>query len=207
MRPNTRGAIYFGDRLNEACSVLGVNGTMLRDAAVISTGTFTKLRRRYRGSPVEEATRNKIIEFLNDRTDERARARFAVIKLDLENDVLVPAWCQLTDQARIAASTAAPFVRNQIMKVDHIDRAHITALLRGGFAVRKHVLPVAKHIFANCSANRIQLPDCDSADDLISEEDFDHNLCFPLIYQRQNRMRLPQLGLAGERQTLVAQRA
>ncbi len=204
MRPNTRGAIYFGDRLSDACTVLSVNGTMLRDAEVISTGTFTKLRRRYRGLPVEEATRNKIIEFLKDRTDDRARVRFAAIKLDLENDVLVPAWCQLTDQARIAANNVRPFVRTKVMRADHIDHAHIAALLRGGYAVRKHVFPIAQHIFENCQAAEIQLPGCNSSDDLINDEAFDHNICCPSIYPRENRLRLPQLGLTDGRQMLSA---
>lgn len=192
---NTRAAIFYGDRLSEACRVLGVTGTIFDDADIISSGTFTKLRRRFRGSAVEEATRDRIIEFLKDRADGQAMARLKEINLDLENDVLVPAWYQLTDQARIAATKVRPFIRNSTMKADHIDERHLASLMRGEFAVRKHIIPLAQHIFTNCQVNQIELPRCEAAIDLINEENFDHNICFPQIYRRVNRVRVPQLGL------------
>lgn len=145
---STRAAVYYGDRFNDACRILGVSSSILRDAKIISTGTTTKLRRRYKGDPVEEATRDRIVEFLLDRSDPVACDKLAAKGIDVEANVLLPANWRLTDHACELARRLPTYVRDGAMRWDHIEEHQVDLMLEGGHAVHKHVYSIASHILS-----------------------------------------------------------
>jgi hypothetical protein len=161
--------------------VFSAKGTVLTAAHVISAATYTKLRRRYRGQPVEQATRDKLVEYFASRRNAAIDARLAAMNVDVET-ALLPATFRLTKQARDCAKDVPSFKRDITMKRDHIDDRQVARILRGAYAVHKHLHPIACHILRACQDLEIDLPGCDSADDLIEESD-DHNICFPLAYR------------------------
>jgi hypothetical protein len=197
----TRAAVFYADRLGDACRILCVNGTILRDAKIVSTGTYTKLRRRFKGAPVEEATKDRLLEYFWDRMDDRARARFAASFLDLDQILLPATWC-LSDVACHYSGRVPPFRRSRMMKSDHVDTLQIDRMLRGHFAVRKHLYPVAQHIFNSCKEAGFDLRGLQSPDELL-EEHWDHNSCFPVIYNQHRRIQSPLLDLRDPSSSVV----
>lgn len=182
----TRAAVYYGDRFNDACRILRVSSTMLRDAEVISTGTTTKLRRRYKGEPVEEATRDRIVEFFLDRADPAALDKLAAKNIDIETNVLLPANWRLTEHACGLAKGLPSYVRDAAMKWDHIEDHQIRLMLRGGHAVHKHVHSIARHILsaaarAGLDTRRIE------PENLLDQSD-DNNTVQP-VYREASRLR------------------
>src|ERR1051325_3147810 len=185
---STRAAVYYGDRFRDACLILGVNGALLRDAKVISTGTTTKLRRRYKGEPVEREKRDDIIRFFIQRTDDAVRRRLAEKEIDLERDVLLPANWRLTKEAGDLARELPPHTRDAVMKWDHIDDQQIRQMLRGGHAVHKHVYSIARHLFSAGMHLGHDMRGSTSADDLLDQSD-DDNKCHPVYRRRREAKR------------------
>jgi hypothetical protein len=176
---STRAAIYYGDRFNDACRILRVNSTLLSDAKIISPGTTTKLRRRYKGQPVEGAKRDDIVEFFIDRArDPLLHSKLASRGIDLESNVLLAANWRLTEEACDLAHRLPAYVCDAAMRWDHIEDHQIRLMLRGGHAVHKHVHSIARHILA--AADRAgQDTYRIKADDLLDESD-DPNKCQPV---------------------------
>jgi len=201
-KASTRAAVYYGDRFREACLVLGVNGTLLRDAKVISTGTTTKLRRRYKGEPVEREKRDEIIRFFVERTDDAARRRLAEKKIDLESDVLLPANWRLTKEACDLAKDLPPYTRDAAMRWDHIDDQQIRQMLRGGHAVHKHVYSIARHLFA-AGMRTHDMRRWTSPDDLLDQSD-DDNKCYPVYRHRREAKRARSSGAGAPAAITVA---
>jgi hypothetical protein len=183
----TRAAVFYGDRFSEACSVFRISGAVLDAANVVSTGTTTKLNRRYRGAPIENATRDRIVDYfrkaLNPEIQERLRAK----GIDLEQ-ILLPATFRLSDHGCVLYTRLdRPYRITGILKADYVSDTNVRLILRGGYGVRKHIISVAEHIFQYggdlVSAGGISAPD-----DLV-EEMTDYNACHPSIYRIEGRSR------------------
>jgi hypothetical protein len=189
----TRAAVFYGDRFSEVCVAFRVTGAALDTANVISTGTTTKLNRRYRGEPVESATRDKIVDYFRNKLNSEIQERLHARSIDLDN-VLLPATFRLSDQACLLYEHLAnPYRPTRALKADHIHDVHVRSILRGEYGVQKHILSVAEHIFEN-SREQLVAVGLSTVADLI-EEMTDHNACFPSIYSGDRWEREVQLTL------------
>ena len=189
----TRAAVFYGDRFSDACSAFRVTGAELDKAGVVSTGTITKLNRRYRGSPVEAATRDRIIDHFRKTLNQEIRERLAARGIDLEN-ILLPATFRLTERACLLYERLGmPYRIAGVLRADLLYDQGIHIMMRGGFGVYKHVIAVAEHIYASGredpAAQWIT-----SAVDLV-EDVPDPNACHPSIYRIEHVHREAQLTL------------
>lgn len=188
----TRAAVFYGDRFSDACIAFRISGADLDAARVISTGTTTKLNRRYRGAPVENATRDRIVDFFRTKLSPEIQERLNAKGLDLEQ-ILLPATFRLTDQACVLYGRIGKAYRpGGLLKADQIYDQSVQLMMRGAYGVRKHVILVADYILENSRPFLDQ--GIAHSTDLI-EEMPDHNACHPSIYRTEPRQREAQLTL------------
>ncbi|MDO8421425.1 MAG: hypothetical protein Q7S99_04625 [Parvibaculum sp.] len=202
MRAKTRSAVYFGDRFRQIADALGVGVVNFTTSQIISSATFSKLRRRYNGMPVEQATRDKIVEFLLKENANQKNRREEISQQDIQN-CLLPATWRLNEQGRLAIGQLERIsVKSPDFVRDRISRKNLAILFAGGFAVYKHIEPVAKYLASKAPEIR-GLPEDAKADDLIEDWSDDHNLCYPAIYENGRRGKNIQLSLLGESPQLM----
>lgn len=189
----TRAAVFYGDRFAEACNAFRVTGAALDEAGVVSTGTTTKLNRRYLGAPVESATRERIVDYFRNKLNAEIQERLNAKRIDLEH-VLLPATFRLTDHACVLyGRIGKPYRLTGVLKSDHMHDPNVQAILRGEYGVHKHILSIAEHIFEYSKETLIASGHL-AASDLI-EEMTDHNACHPSIYRSGPLRREAQLTL------------
>lgn len=172
----TRAAVYYGNKFNTVCRTLGITASALDAEGVASKTTCSKLNRDFKGFPVEEITRNRIIDRLIEQGDRmpvrRERLQQKGISID---DCLLPATYRLTDAACALASRLT-LNHGGVFRRDGITFHQVMRLSKGDFAVLKHVEALARQI---ANADLYSGP----IEELVDDQSEDHNLCYPVIYR------------------------
>jgi hypothetical protein len=171
----TRAAVFYGNNFQKVCKALKLSATVLDKENVASKGTCTKLNRGFRGRPIEEATKDNIIDFLllhagrNPELAERLDARGLVVE-----ECILPATFRLTDSA-CAMLAGADLKAVNAIQSDRVTFHQINRLARGEYGVKKHVVAAARQI-----AELASFPG--SLDELFEDGSDDPHRCYPSIY-------------------------
>lgn len=185
-RLKPRLGLFYGDCFSQVCRLAQLPNKSIAASGIISAATLSKLRHRYRGDPIERATAERLLSYLEDNITGEKRELIEKRGHSIQ-ECLLPANFRLSQDARVALGGMPPIHVSKKLREDCFYDNHVRLLRNGAHGVKRHVVAIAKMILDHHVEQNRPIRHASDVEDLIELETIDE-ACYPACYRMSGKM-------------------